>query len=65
MKQWINNHYLELLDMGASKDSYETLYEVIRKAWQAVPQDYIDGLIRSMMRRVAAVLKAGGWQTKY
>jgi hypothetical protein len=65
MKQWINDRHPELLEMGACEDSYEALHEAIREAWQAVPQDFIDGLIRSMIRRVQAVLKANGWQTKY
>jgi hypothetical protein len=60
MKQWINDRYLELLEIGACEDSYEALHKVIREAWQAVPQDFIDGLIRSMIRRVQAVLKVNG-----
>jgi hypothetical protein len=65
MKQWINEHHPELLDRGADEESYEALYRAIKEAWWAVPQTYIDKLIRSMIRRVKKVLKAKGWQTKY
>lgn len=65
MKQWINEHYPELLEIGACEESYEALHKAIKEAWQAVPQDYIDHLIKGMVRRVKAVLKANGQQTKY
>jgi hypothetical protein len=47
--------------MGTCTESYEALIKVIREAWAAVPQDYINNLIRGMIDRVKAVLKAKGW----
>jgi hypothetical protein len=47
--------------MGANEESYKALYRAIKEAWWAVPQTYIDKLIRSMIRRVKKVLKAKGW----
>jgi hypothetical protein len=40
--------------MGACAESYEALNKVNREAWAAVPQDYIDNLIRGMINRVKA-----------
>ena len=65
MKQWIHEHHPELLDIGACNDSYKALYNAIEEAWWVVPQDFIDDLVRSMVKRVKAILKAGGWQSKY
>jgi hypothetical protein len=61
MNQWINQNHPELLQMGRCEESYEVLYEAIQKAWWAVPQEYIDHLIRGMVKRVEAVMKANGW----
>jgi hypothetical protein len=45
--------------------AYEELARVIIEAWEAIDQDYIDDPIRSMERRVAAVVRAKEWHTKY
>ena len=65
MKQWINDNYSHLKEMGESQAAYDELAQVIVEAWEAIPQDYIDGLIKSMDNRVNAVLAAKGWHTKY
>ena len=51
--------------MSKSQAAYDELARVIVEAWEAIPQDYIDGLIKSMDNRVNAVLAAKGWHTKY
>jgi hypothetical protein len=51
--------------MGAYAESYNALHRAIKLAGKAVPQDYIDNLIRGMIRRVKTVLDANSWQTKY
>ena len=65
MKQWIHDNYAHLKDMGDSQAAYDELTRVIIEAWEAIPQDYIDHLIKSMDYRVNAVLAAKGWHTKY
>jgi DDE superfamily endonuclease len=65
MKQWIYENYPQLKEMGASQAVYNQLARVIVEAWEAIPQDYIDGLIRSMDSRVNAAINARGWHTKY
>ena len=65
MKQWIHEHFPELKDMGESQEAYDALARAIVEAWEAIPQEYIDNLIKSMDNRVNAVLEAKGWHTKY
>jgi hypothetical protein len=65
MKQWIMKNYPQLKEMGESQAAYNELAQVIVEAWEAIPQDYIDGLIKGMDNRVNAVLNAKGWHTKY
>lgn len=45
--------------------SIHELWEVILEEWERVPPDFLQRLYESMPRRVAAVLKAKGGQTKY
>jgi transposase len=65
MKEWIHQHYPNLRDMGDSQEALDKLARVIVEAWEAIPQDAVDHLIRSMDYRVNAVLAAEGWHTKY
>ena len=65
MKQWINDNYLHLKKIGESQAVYDELAQVIVEAWKAIPQDYIDGLIKSMNNWVNTVLTAKEWHTKY
>jgi transposase len=52
MKQWIHEHYPHLKEMGESQQVYDELAWVIVEAWEAIPQEYIDNLIKSMDYRV-------------
>ena len=36
-----------------------------KKVWRAVPPEYLENLYKSMPRRMAAVIAAGGRHTKY
>jgi transposase len=60
MKQWINQQYLHLKDRGESQAAYDELARVIVEAWEAISQERIDSLIKSMDSRVNAVLQAKG-----
>jgi hypothetical protein len=65
LKQWINEHYPDLLDMGKSEQAYQRLFQAIREAWDAIGQDTINDLIKSMDTRVNAVILAEGWYTRF
>jgi transposase len=65
LKRYINEHYPELKNMGNCDADYKALCEAIEQAWNALDQDKIDDLIRSMSRRTLAVWKAKGWHSKY
>jgi transposase len=65
MKQWFHDNYPQLKEMEDSQAAYDKLARVIVEAWEAIPQDCTDGLIKSMDNRVNAILDAEGWHTKY
>lgn len=48
----------------APKDK-EELFLALQRVWDAIPQSYFAGLVSSMPRRLAAVVKAKGFPTKY
>jgi hypothetical protein len=48
--------------IGDLKDPFN---ELIKRAWEALGQEYFDKLIESMPRRIQAVIEAKGWYTKY
>jgi hypothetical protein len=50
--------------MGASGEAYQRLFQAIREGWEAISQDAIDDLIKSMDTRVNAVLRAKGWYAR-
>jgi transposase len=60
MKDWIQERYLD-----DYKLSYDALREVVRAAWDAVPERFLKGLIESMQARCQAVIDAEGGHTKY
>ena len=57
--------YPELIDMGKSESDWEYFKRCLIKAWEAIPQARIDGLILSIGRRLKALRKARGFYTKY
>jgi DDE superfamily endonuclease len=65
LKQWIHEHYPDLVDMGKSEQAYQRLFQAIRKGWEAIGQEAINDLIKSMDTRVNAVIHAEGWYTRF
>jgi transposase len=55
LKQYINAHYPELNDMGKSDEDYKALCDAIEEAWNAIDQEVIDNLIRSIPRRTLVI----------
>ena len=47
------------------EDMLDELYETLERAWHTIGKDLMKKLVRSMQRRVKAVIKAKGWYTKY
>ena len=43
----------------------EALADALLEIWNAIPESLLESLYTSMPRRVAAVIKAQGWYTKY
>ena len=60
LKQWINDNHPELQDIGKAEEDYQRLFTAIREAWEAIREDTIHDLIKSMNTRVNAVLRAKG-----
>ena len=52
--------------VGGNVDTVrEALFEALERAWTMIPEDLMLDLIRSMQRRVEAVIAAEGWYTRY
>jgi DDE superfamily endonuclease len=65
IKTWLQKNRPDLCHGGKSEEDRAALGRAIVEAWDAIPQESIDGLIRSMGKRCKAVIKAEGWHTKY
>jgi hypothetical protein len=65
LKQTIYELYPHLEDEGLSVEAREAFEDAAQEAWERIDQEWIDGLINTMGRRIKAVIKARGWQTKY
>jgi len=65
MKDILYRDFPHLCKMTGSLENIEEFKAALKVAWGRVPQAFIDGLIDSVPRRVAAVQAAGGWYTKY
>ena len=66
IKDWIdqNRPDLHLLPRN-NTTTLDALFQAIEEAWDAMPDSYIESLIRSMDTRVNAVIEAEGWYTRY
>jgi transposase len=65
LKQWILDHYPKLNEIGESKEAYQRLFQAIREGWEAIAQDAINDLIKSIETRVNSVIRAKGWYTRF
>ncbi len=50
---------------GDAEKVREALYEALERAWVLIEHKIMEDLVRSMEKRVKAVLAADGWYTKY
>ncbi|EED23145.1 transposable element tc3 transposase, putative [Talaromyces stipitatus ATCC 10500] len=60
MKDWIQEQYPDDEQL-----SYDRLREIVRAAWDALPEQFLKELIDSMHARCQAVIDARGGHTKY
>jgi transposase len=47
LKEYVNDHFPHLEEMGNSQDNFNVLCDAIEQAWNALDQNKIDDLIRS------------------
>jgi len=58
--------YLNLINMRGSVDTVkQALADALEEIWKEIPESLLESLYISMPCRVAAVIKADGWYTKY
>ena len=50
---------------GKGDEAESKLFGILQEAWGNIREEVIDGLVESMPRRVAALVAAEGWHTKY
>ena len=65
LKQQLHKQYPDIADTPSSPDAVRVrLVELLPKVWDSLPEQF-DNLYRSMPDRVAAVIDAKGWYTRY
>ena len=66
LKQQLHKQYPDIADTPGGPDAVRArLIEVLPKVWDSLPEQLFDNLHRSMPDRVAAVIDAKGWYTRY
>jgi len=66
MKRQLHRRYPDLINMAGSPEVVkEALADALQEIWKGIPQSLLESLYTSMPRRIAAVIKAEGWYTKY
>jgi hypothetical protein len=65
LKNHVLKLYPELTNMGTGEEDIQALERALVEAWKAIPSEIFQACIDSMPERVAAVIEAKGWHTKY
>jgi hypothetical protein len=65
LKNWVLKLHPELTDMNKSEEAIQALEQALIEAWAAIPDEIFQFCLDSMPERVAAVIAAKGWHTKY
>ena len=66
IKRQLHKKYLHLLNMPGGPDVVKAaLADTLMEIWNGIPESLLESLYTSMPRRIAAVIKAEGWYTKY
>jgi uncharacterized protein (UPF0276 family) len=65
LKERICQRHPDLSEMPKNDESLQRLCEAAVEVWEEIEPVMIENLVRSMCRRLAAVIAAQGWYTKY
>lgn len=65
LKAEVNKRFPELTKDGFTKVGEWKLFTALQQVWNSMGQEIINNLIESMKDRIAAVIAAKGWYTKY
>ena len=65
LKNLVLKSHPELNDMGSGEDDLRALEQALVEAWAAIPSQIFQACLDSMPERVAAVIAADGWHTRY
>ncbi len=65
LKKKVFELHPELEDQGNSAQALRNLQDACKEAWALISERLMDRLVESMEDRIAAVIRAQGWQTKY
>jgi hypothetical protein len=65
LEKLVLQKYPELKGMGKGEDAIRALENALIEAWDLLPDSLFEQLADSMPYRVAAVIKANRWHTKY
>jgi len=66
MKRQLHKRFPHLKNMpGGPAAVKEALADALQEIWKGIPESLLESLYSSMPRRIAAVIKAEGWYTKY
>ncbi|KZL83806.1 transposase [Colletotrichum incanum] len=65
MKSNLRKLYPEAFHLKKNEIDIGIFKEKIKAAWEAIPQEKIRALIKSLPQRLAAVIRARGWYTRY
>jgi transposase len=65
LKRRMYKLYPQYNNYSQAQDEWDGFCEALKVCWRGIPKKLIKRLIMSMPRRLHAVRKARGWQTKY
>jgi transposase len=65
LKRMMYTQYPQYNNLSRAEEEWDSFCEALQACWLAIPGSLIKKLILSMGRRLSAVRKARGWNTKY
>lgn len=65
LKERIRQRYPELADLPKSEKSLDRLIEAAQEVWGELEDHPFENLVKSIPKRIKAVIDSNGWYTKY
>ncbi|EUC27183.1 hypothetical protein COCCADRAFT_63496, partial [Bipolaris zeicola 26-R-13] len=65
LKKRMHQFYPQYSNYSATQEQWDGFCRALKDCWRRIPRRYIESLIGSMPRRLAACRVSRGWQTKY